>query len=442
MIPQSDLERALARCQDPAFNPTEILLDLREEPIQTLAEAEALCLALESLPAQPEVLPPCGVSSDEAPTTALYMLASLFQRAGSPEVMELLKERGLVALRKHYDLRLEGAGAAQRDDLLFVLKVLAMYQDPGGLERTVAAVRAGLWAEDFLWLTVFEVYHAPHVLCLELAEGLREPLPEGLAAVGYLDHVNTLTLQGVLEGHPFDTPAGIALLEAWLSTGGASFAHSATAALPFLNPASREPLLTLALEHADPRVRLEAGWAAATLGDAKGVELLVRACSDPRISRIAQAYLQEVGHPEQVPASVEEPDFKAQAELAHWLAHPQGFGRSPDAVELYDRRSLTWPPTEDERELWLVRFRFEPMGPEDAPTEGLGLVGSETRVLPGEVRADMDPAEAYALHCCWELEEKGDPRAPATRTVAAGLALLGLTPEGESSGGPRRLPQA
>jgi len=39
----------------------------------------------------------------------------------------------------------------------------------------------------------------------------------------------------------------------------------------------------------------------------------------------------------------------------------------------------------------------------------------------------MPPEDIYALHCCWELQQNGDPRAPEELSVAAGRKLLGFT---------------
>ena len=50
--------------------------------------------------------------------------------------------------------------------------------------------------------------------------------------------------------------------------------------------------------------------------------------------------------------------------------------------------------------------------------------GLSTFALFGENSPDLKPVEVYALHCCWELQFNKDDRAPAERSVAAGLAIL------------------
>ncbi len=123
------------------------------------------------------------------------------------------------------------------------------------------------------------------------------------------------------------------------------------------------------------------------------------------------AYLTELGQGGRIPAEALAPNHRAAAEMANWLAHPSEFGRPPDAVEVVDSRELLWPPTNDRRRLWVVKYRFNATA--EAPAdEGFGLVGSVTFALIGEATADLSPEDIYGLHCCWELEVNNDPRAP------------------------------
>ncbi len=110
--------------------------------------------------------------------------------------------------------------------------------------------------------------------------------------------------------------------------------------------------------------------------------------------------------------------------MCNWLAHPNEFSRPPDGIELFDRRTLYWPPTNDARTVWLFKYRYEPTGDEKEDV-GLGMVGgSTTFALFGDTNPDMKPLDAYALHCCFELDFNADKRAPKKRSIAAGLKLL------------------
>lgn len=152
-------------------------------------------------------------------------------------------------------------------------------------------------------------------------------------------------------------------------------------------------------------------------------------CLDSRYSHTAQQYLKELGHPERIPGEAQRPESQAIAEMANWLAHPQEFGRAPDSIELFDTRELFWPPTNDRRRLSLVKYSFHGGAGREADS-GIGMVGSVTFALFGEVTADLSPEDIYGLHCCWELEIKGDSRAPKKRTAQAGREILGRHNEG------------
>jgi hypothetical protein len=273
---------------------------------------------------------------------------------------------------------------------------------------------------------IFRLFDREHPQQGALLEALRSPLPRGFVAVAYLDFCNALAYESGLDAHPFDSTPGTTLLEAWLGDpdpAGASYAHSAAASLPFLRGERRAKLLELALDHGSVRVRLEGAWAAGRLGDPRGVERLSAACLDSRTSHVAQEFLAELERSDAVPPAALEPTFAAEVELCAWLAHPHEYARPPAEVRLLDRRTLRWPPTGDERPLWLFEFAY-PGHQGRRPARGVGMVGSITFSLFGETSAEQDPLDVYALHCCWELEVKGDPRAPAQRSVEAGRRLL------------------
>lgn len=76
--------------------------------------------------------------------------------------------------------------------------------------------------------------------------------------------------------------------------------------------------------------------------------------------------------------------------------------------------------------MWLFKFTYAGRNDDGTDEVGLGMVGSITFALFGETTADMTAEDAYAIHCCWELDVNDDPRAPKTRTAKAGRKLLGI----------------
>jgi hypothetical protein len=141
---------------------------------------------------------------------------------------------------------------------------------------------------------------------------------------------------------------------------------------------------------------------------------------------VAQTYLTELDREEAIPTGAAEPTFSAEAELCDWLSHPHEYGRPPESIRLVDTRRLHWPPTKDERQVWLFEYIY-PDAEAPHPAKAVGMVGAITFSLFGETNPEQDPEDVYALHCCWELEVAKDPRTPDVRSVGAGRSLLGYT---------------
>lgn len=370
-------------------------------------------------------------------------LTGLFVSVLETDAFHQLARRGIPLLLDAYDVRvIEPEDRAS--DLLLALRMFARYGVEEGLDRIVDAAFNSALRDSYLWASVFEFLRDEDPILPKLVRRLSRPLPEGFAQVAFLDWTNRLVRRGTIPKHPFNSPDGIARLRQWLESSDEddfSFAHSATAAIPFLSPEVREELLELALDHPDINVRLEGAWAAARLEMEKGKRLLVEYSLDHNHSMVARSFLEELGMSDLIPAEADEPQFRALAKLCEWLGQPQQFGRAPDEITLFDTREWHWPPTKDWRRVWLFKYRYHDddltedddefdFDDEDETDEvGIGMSGSIPHVLFGETSEDMSPLDIYALHCCWELEEKNDPRAPAERSVAAGRAILASAPQ-------------
>jgi hypothetical protein len=397
-----------------------VLHELGDYQVKKAADARAICRAL----AAPRLSQP---ESTRVITSPLHALTGLFQDVASQEAFDELKERGLPFLRRMVREGMSGASEERADDLLFVLKVLALYKQPEDVDLLAEAARHSLGPENFLWPVIFGLVDAEHPGWRRLCELLRSPLPQGFIGVAYLDFVNSHAIRGALTDHPFAAPEGVAMLRAWLSDPEEerfSHAHSATAALPFIPEGPRGALLPIAGVHPDVGVRIEAAWAMARLGDAEGRRQLREWCLNARYSQRARALLEELGYQDDIPAEAQDPDFQAMAEMCDWLAHPSEFGRVPDEIVLLNKRELHWPPTDDTRPLWLFTYTYRGTEPDEEPDTGVGMVGSITFALFGENTTDLSPEDLYGLHCCWELETNEDSRAPDKRTPEAGRRIL------------------
>lgn len=393
-------------------------LKYKDYPVRTKEEANSVIRAI-------TYLRDSGTPSNESDfSSTFHSLAAFFQKVESREAFETLCKDGLPLLRLEVERVLAGEPAPD-DTILFILKILAMYKQKEDVELISRVARANYEPGSYMWSVVFGIMGDDHPFAGQLVDALRNPLPKNFVAVAFLDLCNSLAIANKLHDHPFGTEEGISQLRVWLQSTDPSqysYAHSATAALPFLPIGARSSLLKVASEHQDVGVRLEAAWASAKSGDQSGLHLLADYCRNPNHSSVAQRYLTELGAGDEIPEECRDPDFQAVAEMANWLSHPGEFGRPPTSIEVFDTRTLYWPPTGDSRQLWLVKYRYvEPGKDEDI---GVGMVGSITFALFGEATAELSPEDIYGLHCSWEMQTNEDPKAPKETNAAVGRAIL------------------
>ena len=426
MFGKSKLRKALEQATQPGANLSDELYALSDYEITSRADAEAICDALVYWSEQP-------VTKNEESlllSTPIHEVAGLFQQVASDKAAQVLHEKGLPILLRRFDRQLPAHDDAVADELLFLLKIFALYPSPPGLERIVQAARQPLRPESFMWSVIFGAFTVAHPLHAELIEALRAPLPAEFIGVTYLDLTNRAAHENQLPHHPFDTPSGYDQLRGWLidiNEETFSYAVSATANLPWLSQPARDELLALAQRHPELEIQLEAAWAQARAGDRAGIVTLQKHCLTPHLSQKAQHYLTELNAADAVPPAALAPEFQAMAEMCSWLAHPMELGSAPSELTQFDTREIYWPPTKDTRRVWLFKYRYDDS--EDLTEEsrtGLGMVGSITFALFGDTTIELSAEDAYALHCCWELQQLGDKRAPVERSIEAGRKLLGF----------------
>ena len=419
MARESALSKGLRKWAKQGGDLEKALPSRGDSPISTEAEVEALCAALDAYRADPTR------DATRVVGSPMHTLTAFFQEVATEEAQHALRRHGLARLRVWVEDALGGKPHSE-DEILFILKILGMYGEAQDAELIAKAARHPLSPDAFMWSIVLGQFNDNHPQLATLISALKEPLPPGFIRVSFLDMANQATIAGRIPNHPFDTKFGHEALEAWLKDTRAehfSYARSATAALPFIAQEIRQGLLAIALTHPDVSIQMEAAWAQAKSGDEAGLAALVRYAGDPFFGQTAQSYLEELGHADKIPHEAQQPDFQALSAMAAWLAHPMEYGRPPKALEIFDSRVLYWPPTDDERGLWLIKYTYEDKETGE-PDSGVGMVGSVTFALFGEATCDLTPEELYGLHCCWELKNNGDPRAPKKRSPKAGIRIL------------------
>lgn len=396
------LQAALRRGLSDGGNLARELAELEDAEVTSRADARAICHALRVVVERPPADP-------EGASSALHGLVGLFQDVEDPDspACTVLREEGTPLLAGLVERALQENRLVPHEDLLFTLKILAMYGTREGADAVVAAARKPVSPEAYLWSVILEAFGEGHPHAVRVFTELADPLPPGFLAVSLLDAANRFVLEGGECRHPFDSAAGVDRLAGWLSDthpDRSSYAVSATAALPFLNHPRKRELLALAMRHPEGAVALEAAWAAARGGDDAGIERLAAACLDVTLSARARKYLEELQRPDAVPEAAIDPGFAARAEFAQWLAHPNELGRAPDQLEIIDHRELRWPPAFEPVPVWLLRYQARATSELDEDDTGVGMVGTVTWCFFSHDLDQRPPEDAYALHCCWELE--------------------------------------
>jgi hypothetical protein len=401
---QTPLQLALKRGTRPGGNLADELRRLGDYPVKSQADAEAIADALFRIARD-------GLSGDGE--SQLHALVGLFQQVEGPgcPAFSVLTESGIASLVWIVDTALRDSTRFPADDVLFALKILAMYGTREGTEAVIRAARGPLKPDAYLWSVILQVYSRGHPGCGRVLAALADPLPPGFLAVALLDCANAALIGGESCAHPFDSAAGKQQLRSWLTDPDpdhVSYAVSAAVALPFISNPERDLLLTAAFGHPAADVKMEAAWAAAKLGREAGVRCLARYCLDVSCSDKAKRYLAELGREEAIPAEAADADFAAKAEFAQWLAHPNELGHTPDELEIVDRRVLPWPPEREPKTMWLIEYRVRDTTGLKDDRVGAGVVGSVTFChffLYG--LEQRPPEDAYAIHCYWEMERRG-----------------------------------
>lgn len=391
---QKAIERGLAKGDVKSS-----LDELGDYNVKSAADARAICNALRELSGRPYN---SGKYEDD-----VRSLTGIFQEVEpDSDACEVLREAGTPELIKMVDhLRPYPVSGFGRS-LMFILKILAMYATEAGASKIIEFAQEGVDSDGYMWTVIFQNFTAEHPEAERVFMVLSDPLPEGFIAVGLLDAANAALIGDAEFRHPFDSEAGQQRLKAWLQDTDEdhfSYAHSATAALPFISESARDELLEIALRHPDTGVRVEAAWATAKTGNPKGLKQLGDFCQDWRTASMAVRYLKELGREDAIPEAAGEPEFFALASFAEWLAHPNELGRYPDELEIVDRRMLKWPPKREEKPFWLIKYTNAARNALEEESSECGLVGSMTFCLFSYNLAERPPEDGYAVHCYWEM---------------------------------------
>ena len=317
-----------------------LLAKLDETPVKSKDEAEAICSLLKPLNG-------AIAQGKQTSRSRLHPLTALFQDVETKEAFSVLAAQGTAELCRIFDQLADTTDEGTIDDLLFVLKILAMYRTETGTERVIRAAHKPLKPEAYMWSVILSQYEDDHPQAKRLLKELANPIPPGFLGVAFLDCANGHAIHGTATAHPFNSADGIKRLQAFLTSRDEeqySYAHSAAAAIPFIRKPERDQLLALALGHPDVNVQLEGAWASAKLGSEAGVKVLVRYCLDPNYSEKARQYLAELKRDDDVPRAALAPNSRRGRNSPTGLPIPVSW-----AGRRMRSRSLTTAPSPGRR---------------------------------------------------------------------------------------------
>jgi len=158
--------------------------------------------------------------------------------------------------------------------------------------------------------------------------------------------------------------------------------------------------LTQASRLSHRRIRTEAAFALAKLGDKKGEEQLIELAADFSSRQRAVAYAEELGIGDRIDERWNSVTALAESRLANWLAQNEQMGISPSRMELLDQRTLSWPGFEQPQECFLFRFEYDM---QDSTYSNVGFSGPMCHTFTQDL-ADISLDDAYAIFVGWDID--------------------------------------
>jgi hypothetical protein len=365
-----------------------------------------------------ERAPPAPQSGAEA------MLATIFAQFSLPFRTPGAKAIGLPAetrVRVETLYRHLGAASRARHELLALLAAAGGADDLHALAELTAGDPPAV-AETFLGPLFQRRDYDPAPLFPRLLDALQHL---GLASP-VLDLANFLTRAGRVETHPAASrsdrlatllgdlthalnrleespPPPVEAEQAHRRVNeSVSLAVSLCDALALIGDRAHVGKLFQASELAHRRIRTEAAYALAKLGEKAGEDLLVALASEPAVRLRVLAYADELGLSERVAAEHQSPEARAEAELVAYLSEPTHLGLPPGQCELIDRRTQHWPGYDEPVECFLFHFTYRLGG---AVYSNVGIVGPLTHAFTADL-ADLPPDDIYAAYAGWQAEHE------------------------------------
>lgn len=391
---------------------------LQNKEVKSENESKLICEALEIVKTQLQH------SFDEKIEDNIYNLSVLFQKVTSKEAALYLNDYGILLLidileiikSKNYKLKKDSSCETM------ILKMFAFYKNPKGINKLSELVNNDFKNDSYFWNIILNIVSEDDKKYNLIINGLNSKIPTNFLGISYLDMCNSIAIRKSTFKHPFNSDNGFTFLKNILKTSEKeeeSYVLSVTTSIPYLAKDYQDMLLQIVRNYKDPNIQIEVAWVEVKIGNENSIDKLVNFAKDYRYSTKAVSYLKELHLESKIPTEINNPDFKALSEMCNWLAHPNEFDAFPDQAFILDKRNLYWPPTNDIRTIYLIKYRYVNYNLDGTDEVGIGLVGSITFSLIGlENILKLKPIELLALHCNWELHKDN------FQDIKSGLELL------------------
>lgn len=357
------------------------------ETVDDERDATAICAALQDCIGETE--------------SHLKALCSLLVNPGSAKVYRIFSEQALPLLHQIFIRRRSDVGKKDASNLLEILTLLVAYGHLPAFPDIADASRDPKFCSNYRWVSIFNQVNKEDPDFIRLVSLMVDPIPDDFARVAFLDWANEGCINSTISDHPFDSDAGEAALEKFLSNSDPeefSYAVSAAVAIPFIHRSKRGSLLALSRDHPDPKVQLETAWALARMKLPNGIRDLSNATLDWRIGATARRYMEQLGLRDEIPPAALDRKHAAIAKMAEWLAHPQELGHYPDSLTILDQRELHWPATDRKELQTLLHWKLR-------EEDGVSWTGSTTWALFSSAETNMPILDLYAMYNSWEMRK-------------------------------------
>lgn len=164
--------------------------------------------------------------------------------------------------------------------------------------------------------------------------------------------------------------------------------------------------LTQTLDLGHRRIKAEAAYALAKLGEARAADLLVELLEDDASRWRVQAYLKELGLEHRVDAKWTTQEANAKSQLALWLSQPEQFAIPPTKMECVDHRTMPWPGFDEPQECYLIRFEYD-LG--SNVYQNIGFAGPYAHAFGWDL-SPLEASDQYGMFLANDIDDSHETR--------------------------------